>query len=179
MSVNLATTAREKCSKPALKALRAAGQIPAVVYGRKSDSQSISVDADQFRVFLTEGNRNRLIDLALPTGTVKAFIKEIVREKLRREVLHIDFQVVNAGDTITYKVPVRCVGVPVGVKIGGGNLNVIKKDVKVKVAPEALVDVLEADVSDIEKGQALFVRDLKFPGGTVLTPAGQAVAIVS
>ena len=179
MNAQLATTARGMSSKPALKALRAAGQIPAVVYGRKSESQSISVDADQFRVFLAEGNRNRLIDLALPTGTVKAFIKEIVREKLRREVLHIDFQVVNAGDFITYKVPVKCVGVPVGVKIGGGNLNVIKKDVKVKVKPEALVDVLEADVSEIEKGQALFVRDLKFPGGTVLTPAGQAVAIVS
>ncbi|MEN9309165.1 MAG: ribosomal protein [Fibrobacterota bacterium] len=179
MTSKLATTAREVCSKPALKAIRAAGRIPAVVYGRKAQPQSISIDADEFRIFLVAGNRNRLVDLELPTGTVKAFIKEIVREKLRRDVLHIDFQLVNAGDTITYKVPVKCVGVPVGVKIGGGNLNVIKKDVKVKVSPEALVDVVEADVSEIEKGQAFFVRDIKFPGGTILTPAGQAVAIVS
>lgn len=178
MTAKLATTARELGGKPALKALRTAGKIPAVVYGRTSEPQNIVVDADEFRIFLVEGNRNRLIDLELPTGTIKAFIKEIVREKIRRDVLHIDFQVVKSGDTIVYKVPVKLVGVPVGVKIGGGNLNVIKKDLKVRVTPEALVDVLEADVSHIEKGQALFVRDVKFPGATVLTPAGQAVAIV-
>ena len=180
MSVTIAVQARQKGTKAQIKALRAGGQIPAVVYGKKTESQSVSLDAAEFRKFLVEGNRNRLVDIALPTGTpVKAFIKEIVREKLSRAVEHIDFQVVEAGDFITYRVPLNIVGVPVGVKIGGGNLNVVKKDLKVRVPSAALIDAVEVDVSAIDKGQALFVNQVAFPGGTVLTPARQAVATVS
>ena len=180
MSVTIAVQARQKGTKAQIKALRAGGQIPAVVYGKKTESQSVALDAAEFRKFLVEGNRNRLVELALPVGgTVKAFIKEIVREKLSRAVEHIDFQVVEPGDFITYRVPLNIVGVPVGVKIGGGNLNVVKKDLKVRVPSIALVDSVDVDVSALEKGQAFFVNQVAFPGGTVLTPASQAVATVS
>jgi large subunit ribosomal protein L25 len=180
MSVTIAVQARQKGTKAQIKSLRAGGRIPAVVYGKKTESQSVSIDAADFRKFLVEGNRNRLVELALPVGgTVKAFIKEIVREKIRRDVEHIDFQVVEPGDFITYRVPLNIVGVPVGVKIGGGNLNVVKKDLKVRVPSAALIDAVEVDVSAIDKGQALFVNQVAFPGGTVLTPARQAVATVS
>jgi large subunit ribosomal protein L25 len=179
MSATLAAQARQTGTKAQIKALRASGRIPAVVYGKKIASESISVDTPEFRKFLVDGNRNRLVELALPTGTtVKAFIKEIVRHKLSREVEHLDFQVVEDGDSVTYRVPLKIVGVPVGVKIGGGNLNIIKKDLKVRVAGDALIDSVDVDVSAIEKGQALFVREVAFPGGTVLTPAGQAVVTV-
>jgi large subunit ribosomal protein L25 len=180
MSVNIAVQARQKGTKAQIKALRAGGRIPAVVYGKKTESQSVSIDAADFRKFLVEGNRNRLVDLALPEGKpVKAFIKEIVREKLSRAVEHIDFQVVEPGDFVTYRVPLNIVGVPVGVKIGGGNLNVAKKDLKVRVPSEALIDSVDVDVSAVEKGQVFFVEQVPFPGGTVLTPARQAVATVS
>jgi len=94
-------------------------------------------------------------------------------------VEHIDFQVVEPGDFVTYRVPINIVGVPVGVKIGGGNLNVVKKDLKVRVASAALIDSVDVDVSAVEKGEAFFVNQVAFPGGTVLTPASQAVATVS
>lgn len=180
MSVTIAVQARQKGTKAQIKALRANGRIPAVVYGKKTESQSVSLDAADFRKFLVEGNRNRLVDIALPEGkAVKAFIKEIVREKLSRAVEHIDFQVVEPGDFVTYRVPLNIVGVPVGVKIGGGNLNVVKKDLKVRVASAHLIDSVDVDVSAVEKGQAFFVNQVSFPGGTVLTPASQAVATVS
>ena len=179
MSATLAAQARQTGTKAQIKALRASGRIPAVVYGKKTASESISIDAAEFRKFLVEGNRNRLVEIVLPSGkTVKAFVKEIVRQKLTREVEHLDFQVVEAGDFVTYRVPLKIVGVPVGVKIGGGNLNIIKKDLKVRVSGEALIDSVDVDVSAIDKGQAFFVRQVAFPGGTVLTPAGQAVVTV-
>lgn len=180
MSATLAAEARTTGTKSQIKTLRASGKIPAVVYGKKTASESVTVDAAEFRKFLLDGNRNRLVEIALPTGkNVKAFIKEIVRSKLSREVEHLDFQVVEPGDFVTYRVPLNIVGVPVGVKIGGGNLNVVKKDLKVRVASAALIDSVDVDVSAIEKGAALFVREVQFPGGTVITPASQAVATVS
>lgn len=180
MSATLAIQAREKGTKSQIKTLRKSGKIPAVLYGRKTASQSVTVDAAEFRKFLVDGNRNRLLDLALPTGTtVKAYVKEIVRAKITREVDHLDFQVVEAGDSITYKVPLTIVGVPVGVKVGGGNLNVAKKDLKVRVVAEAMKDSLEVDVSALEKGQVFYVNQVEFPGGTILTPGRQAIATVA
>jgi len=180
MSVTLATEPRQKGTKAQIKAHRAGGKIPAIVYGKKTEPEMVSLDAAEFRKFLVEGNRNRLVELKLPSGkTVNAFIKEIVRNKIRRDVDHLDFQVVEAGDSVTYRVPLNIVGVPVGVKIGGGNLNVVKKDLKVRVTASGLIDSIDVDVSAIEKGQALFVNQVAFPGGTVLTPARQAVVTVS
>ena len=180
MSATLTTQAREKGTKAQIKALRAGGRIPAVVYGRNVKPESISVDAAEFRKFLVDGNRNRLVELKLPSGTaVNVFVKEIVRDKIRRDVDHLDFQVVEAGDNVVYRVPLNIVGVPVGVKIGGGNLNVIKKDLKVRFPASGLVDSVDVDVSAIEKGAALFVNQVAFPAGTVLTPARQAVVTVS
>lgn len=180
MSVSLSTEARVGSNKSTIKALRASGKIPAVVYGKSVTPVSISISSDEFRRFIVEGNRNRLVELALPTGgKVNAFIKEISRDKIRRDVTHIDFQVVAAGDTIVYRMPVNCVGVPVGVKIGGGNLNIIKKDIKVRVAPEHLRDSIELDVSNLEKGSAALVSEIKLENAIILTPIRQAVATVS
>lgn len=180
MSVSLSTEARTGTNKSTIKALRASGKIPAVVYGKSVTPVSISIPADEFRRFIVAGNRNRLVELALPEGgKVNAFIKEISRDKIRRDVTHIDFQVVAAGDTIVYRLPVNCVGVPVGVKIGGGNLNIIKKDIKVRVAPEHLRDSVDLDVSALEKGTAALVSEIKLENAVVLTPVRQAVATVS
>lgn len=180
MSASLTTEARVGGSKGEIKSLRASGKIPAVVYGKSVSPESVSISADDFRRFLVEGNRNRLVELAMPNGSkVNAFIKEINRDKIRRDVTHIDFQVVAAGDTIVYRLPVTCVGVPVGVKIGGGNLNIIKKDIKVRVAPEFLRDHVELDVSALEKGAAALVAEVKVENAVVLTPGRQAVATVS
>lgn len=180
MSATLSTEARSTGTKAQIKALRAAGKIPAVVYGKTMEPVAITISADEFRRFIVEGNRNRLVELALPNGSkANVFIKEISRDKIRRDVVHIDFQAVAAEDTIVYRLPVNCVGVPVGVKIGGGNLNIIKKDIKVRVAPQHLRDSVDLDVSALEKGAAVLVSEIKIDNAVVLTPARQAVATVS
>lgn len=180
MSATLTIEARQTSTKAELKAHRASGKIPAVVYGKSVAPEAVTVDADEFRKFIVEGLRNRLLSLSLPSGAkVNAFVKEISRDKIRRHVTHIDFQVVADGDSIVYRLPVNCVGVPVGVKIGGGNLNIIKKDIKVRVKPEHLRDSVDLDVSLIEKGGAALVTDIQIENAVVLTPVRQAVATVS
>jgi large subunit ribosomal protein L25 len=180
MSVALKSQIRQMGTKAQIKALRASGKIPAVVYGKSFAATAIEVDADDIRVLLTDGHRFRVIDLEIPgQGIQQVFIKEIVREVIRRDIKHIDFQVVGAGEFITYRVPVETVGVPVGVKIGGGNLSLITRTLKVRVTRENLVDKIQIDVSALEKEQAFFVKDIPFTAGTILTPSRQAAAIVA
>jgi large subunit ribosomal protein L25 len=179
MAAALKSLERNTGTKAEIKALRASGKVPAVVYGKKFAPVSIVLDAAELRVLFTAGDRNRLIDLDIPGFGVKpVFIKEITRSVIRREVTHVDFQVVETGDFVTYRVPVETVGVPVGVKIGGGNLQLVCRTLKVRVPAEKLVDKVEVEISSLEKGQAFFVKDVTFDG-TILTPGRQAVCIVS
>lgn len=179
MAAALKSEARTLGTKAEIKALRASGKIPAVVYGKAFAPVSITLDADAVRILLVEGNRTRLIDLDIPGAGVKSvFIKEITRDTIRRDITHIDFQVVEAGDSVIYRVPVETVGVPVGVKIGGGNLQLVCRNLKVRVQADKLVDKIQVEISALEKGQALFVREIAFDG-TILTPARQAVCLVS
>jgi len=178
MAAALKSLERTTGTKAELKALRASGKIPAVVYGKKFAPITVALDAAELRVLFTAGDRNRLISLEIPGAGVKTvFIKEITRDVIRRDVTHVDFQVVEAGDTVTYRVPVETVGVPVGVKIGGGNLQLVCRTLKVRVQAEKLVDKVEVEISAMEKGQAFFVRDVKFDG-TILTPGRQAVCVI-
>jgi large subunit ribosomal protein L25 len=180
MAVELKSQARAKGTKAEIKALRASGKIPATVYGKSVEPVNVTVDADDMRVLLVQGNRNRLIQLDVPgLGVKTVFIKEIVREVIRRDIKHIDFLVLEAGEKLTYLVPVEPVGIPVGVKIGGGNMQLVTRFLKVRVPRENLVDKIEIDVSALEKEQAFFVKDIKFDAGTILTPARQAAVVVA
>ena len=180
MAAALKSEARTTGTKAQIKALRASGKIPAVVYGKRTTPVSVTLDAAVMRVLLVDGHRNRLIDLDVPgLGVKSVFIKEITRDVIRRDITHVDFQVVEAGDSVTYRAPVETVGVPVGVKIGGGNLSLITRTLKVRVVRENLVDKIEIDVSALEKEQAYFVKDIPFTAGTILTPSRQAAAIVA
>ena len=180
MAAALKSEARTTGTKAQIKALRALGKIPAIVYGKRTTPVCVTLDAAEVRVLLVDGHRNRLINLDVPgLGAKSVFIKEITRDVIRRDITHIDFQVVEAGDYVTYRAPVETVGVPVGVKIGGGNLQLVTRTLKVRVPSDKLVDKIEIDVSSLEKGQAFFVKQIDFPAGVIVTPARQAAAVVA
>lgn len=180
MTATLKAAPRSKVNKTALKRLRASGSIPAVVYGQGGVGRTVTVDAAELRVLLAEGNRTKVIDLVIEgeSAAQPVFIKEIVRDVIRRDVTHLDFQSITSDSNLVYNVPVKCVGTPVGVKMSGGTLQLVQRAVKIRCKPENMIDELTIDVSSIEKGAAAFVRDIDWKGGVILTPAGQAVAVV-
>ncbi len=180
-TASLSAKARSDRGKGVARKLRAAGEIPGVIYGHGREPQSLTVNAREFgrlaeRVRIT----STVIDLALEgKSAARTLIRELQRDPIKRTVLHIDFQELVAGEKVDVSVPLRFVGTPEGVKTGGGILEEVMHQIEVRCDPSNIPDHLDVDVSGLTVGHGLHVRDLKLPEGVeVLDDANQTVATV-
>jgi len=180
-SVSLSATPRTETGKGAARKLRAAGQVPGVIYGHGREPQGLTVNQREFdrlaeRVRIT----STVIELALDGKTARTLIRELQRDPIRRTVIHIDFQELVAGEKIVVSVPLRFIGTADGVKNSGGILEEIIHQVHVRVDPSNIPDHIDVDVTPLTIGHGLHVSDLKLPEGVEVTEdAEQTVAIVS
>lgn len=180
-TASLNATPRQQGGKGAARKLRAAGQVPGVIYGHGREPQPLTVNAREFdrlaeRVRIT----STVIELALDGRTARTLIRELQRDPMRRSVLHIDFQELVAGEKIVVSVPLRFVGTAVGVKNDGGILEEVIHQVDVRVDPANIPDHIDVDVTELTIGHGLHVSDLKLPAGVeVQQDPEQTVAIVS
>src|SRR3954468_24653233 len=122
-TASLKAEPRTDKGKGVARKLRAAGQVPGVIYGHGREPQSLTVNAREFsrlaeRVRIT----STVIELALDGRTARTLIRELQRDPIRRSVLHIDFQELVAGEKVTVSVPLRFIGTADGVKNSGGVL---------------------------------------------------------
>jgi large subunit ribosomal protein L25 len=139
----------QKRAAGASGALRNQGRLPAIVYNRGLNVP-VSVDLKSFdRVFRSQGTSN-LIDLD---------VKAVQMDKRRRLPQHVDFFAVTAGQTLHVHVPIEFVGVAVGTK-EGGQLDVQRREVHIQILPRLIPHHVELDVSALQVGDSLHVRDL-------------------
>jgi large subunit ribosomal protein L25 len=172
--VDLTAQVRTEVGARAARTLRAAGRVPAVVYGRGRQPIPVSVEATAFARALPESAwRSTLISLqleGLPAQRGKkkdshptVIIADVQRHPLRQDpsgILAIDFHQISLQETIKARVRVISIGESPGVKLGGV-LEHIMHDVEVECLPTALPDRLEADVSGLDIGDTFRARDLK------------------
>jgi large subunit ribosomal protein L25 len=173
---------RTDVGKSVAKKLRAAGRIPAVYYGRGETPISLVVNAKEVETLLLGGSgANVIVDL-LVTGAAaadrKALIREIQRDPVQGSILHLDLQHISLTERITVEVPVELVGVPTGVKDGGGILEHLLREVEVECLPTDIPTHLEVDVSALNIGDTLHVSDIKAERVTILTEADRGIATV-
>lgn len=167
--------------KGVARKLRAAGEVPGVIYGHGREPQSLTVNAREFarlaeRVRIT----STVIELALDGKTARTLVRELQRDPIKRSVIHIDFQELVAGEKVTVSVPLRFVGTPEGVKTGGGILEETMHAVEVTCDPANIPDHLDVDVSALTIGHSLHIGDLKLPDGVEVTDdPEQTIAVVS
>lgn len=181
----LAVEVREGLGKGVARKLRVAKRIPAVLYGRGKPSVSISLDPAALEKLLraSTAGLNTLIDLAVAgradlAGKV-VIVKELQREPIRGGLLHADLYEVDLTKTIEVSVPVHVVGIPVGVSLNGGILDTALREVEIECLPRAIPSALEVDVSALDVGESIHVRDLVVPDGvTVLSDRDLAVVSV-
>lgn len=181
--LTLAATKRQGAGTQIAKKLRRQGIIPAVVYGGHQDTYPIQVNAVAFRNLLKKSaSENVLINLEIEGAKEKtklALIQSVQHNPLTGMVVHIDFNAVSENEEIHAKVPIEIHGEPVGVK-SGGLLEQMIHEMEVHCLPANLPDLIIAEVSSLEIGDALHVKDLKFPDGvTSGIDAEVVVAIVS
>lgn len=188
-TVKLAVRLREETGDGPSRRLRAAGQVPGVIYGRGA-SFPIVVALNDLKDVLTHGHNVVLeLDFGPATklakgetksrnGTRYAVIKEIQRHPTRREILHVDLHEVDLAAEIEAEVAVELVGTPAGVK-SGGVLDWEHREVTVKALPASVPDSLPLDVSGLEIGDHVTVGALVPPPGvTILDDPDTIIASV-
>jgi large subunit ribosomal protein L25 len=177
----LAAQRRAETGKGAARRARAAGRVPAVLYGHGMDPVHLSVDAREFSHALrTDAGTNVLIELSVGRTKHLALAKEVQRNPVRGSFIHVDFLAVQRGETVQVRVPVPLVGESPGVREGGiadQDLHEILVEAEVTAVP----DSVQADISGLNIGDVLRVSDLKAPeGATILDdPEASVVSIVA
>lgn len=171
---------RATTGKSAAKSLRATGRIPAVVYNSKGESTMIDVDAIEFNKAWRAITPTTFVELKIDGKTsLNTLIKDAEYNIRNDEVLHADFFEPAADQKLTAVMKVQYTGTPSGVLKGGFMLKHLP-EVKIVATPKDLPVRVVADVSGLNVGDVLRVKDLKLDGGvTVLTDAEEALASVS
>ncbi|MFN3967000.1 MAG: 50S ribosomal protein L25, partial [Endomicrobiia bacterium] len=156
---------RERLSKGKIKDFRKSGMIPAVVYGAGEENVLLFVNEKDIVKILHKGlGVNVLIKLKYDNTAKSVLIKEIQRDIVYGNLLHIDFQVVSLKKEIEVEVPIQIVGEAPGVKNQGGILEHILRTVRIKCLPTEIPKTIEVDVSSLNIGDNILVKDLKIPG---------------
>ena len=179
-NATLTATPRAETGKGVARKLRAAGDVPAVIYGHNRAPQSLTINArDLDRLLARISAANTVVELSLGGGTARTLIREIQRHPFKRQVLHVDFQELVAGEKVTVKVPLVLVGTADGVRNGGGVLDQVLYSLEIESDPSSIPNHIDVDVSAVGVGESLHVRDLTLPQGiTVLDDADASVLSV-
>jgi large subunit ribosomal protein L25 len=170
---------RESLGKGGARKTRAAGKIPAVIYGHGQAAIPVAIGAREFELALRHHKGgNPIVNLAVEGGEYTALIREVQYDPLSREIVHLDFQHISLTETVEVRVPLHLTGLPVGVKDGGGILENILRDIEVRCLPTAIPGAIELDVSALNIGDSIHVRDVRVPDVTVLTDPDATIATV-
>jgi large subunit ribosomal protein L25 len=180
-TASLSATPRQDTGKGAARSLRRNGQVPAVIYGHAREPQSLAIPSRELERLLARiSAENTVVELSLDGRTARTLIREIQRHPFRREVLHVDFQELVAGEKVTVHVPLVLVGTPDGVRSGGGILDQVLRELSIEVDPANMPNHIDVDVSQLTIGHSLHVSDLTIPPGvTVLDDEDATVASVA
>jgi large subunit ribosomal protein L25 len=171
---------RKDAGKGTARKLRAAGEIPAIIYGHKRQPQSLQLNAHLFNRMLEKiSYTTTVIELSIDGTMARTIIRELQRHPVKRDILHVDFQELVAGEKITVRVPLKFVGTPEGVRVGGGILDEVMRELHITVDPSEIPNHIDVDVNALGVGKSMHVRDLTIPAGvTVLDDEGQTICLV-
>jgi large subunit ribosomal protein L25 len=147
------------------EALRQAGKLPGVLYG-KDVNRKIYVELREFDRIFRQASIHHVITLELEGKEQDTLIRQVNLDKRRRRPEHVDFLALSDEPILMY-IPLKFVGTPRGVR-EGGVLDAIHRDIQVRVSPRAIPEYIEVDVSDLGIGDALHTSDLKLPPGVSL-----------
>ena len=180
-SANLSATARDNGGKGVARKLRGDGRVPAVVYGHGRDPQALSINTRELERLLDHiAAESTVIDLDIDGKPARTLIREIQRHPFKRQILHVDFQELVAGEKISVSVPIVLLGVPDGVRMDGGILDQTMRELEIEVDPSNIPNHVEVDVTKLTIGSSVHVRDIPVPEGVdVLDDEDASVCVVS
>lgn len=164
MEETLKAEARQNNTKSEIKQLREQGKVPGVVNGKEVGSAAIAIDEKELRHLLRK-NPHAIIEMELPGGAKQpVMIHEVQRDKLTRDLLHIDFHQINMDEPVKTLVALEFVGESMGLH-EGGILQIQHHELEIRCLPQQIPEVIHVDISRLKLGENLLVSDLQVPEG--------------
>jgi large subunit ribosomal protein L25 len=172
--VKLTAERRTALGRSAVRKIKAAGAVPAVIYGAKDAPEALQVSKRDISALLSHASgENILVELEIAgSGNRLALVQEVQHAPLGGDVLHIDFHAVSMDEMIEADVPLEPTGTANGVKNFGGLLEQNLRSLSVECLPRDLPDLISVDVSALNIGDSIHVREIPLPAGvTTRIPA--------
>lgn len=169
---------RESTSKKATKALRRDGYLIANIYGKNKENINAAFKLNEFIKYVR--NKETLaFDVKVGNDTYKVVIQEYQKDPVTSILKHVDLLLAQDGVKTYYQVPIKVVGTPKGLK-NKGVLVYHRRRIKVKTTAEKLPNVFELDVTDLDVGDNILIRDISFADGVecYINPSVPVVGIV-
>jgi large subunit ribosomal protein L25 len=168
MQIEFKATKRELQGSGASRRLRRAGRVPGIVYGSASTPTVIELDHnDLYHALQKEAFHASVLTLDLDGARESVVLRDVQWHGYKQQVLHIDFQRVDATHKIHVKVPLHFINADQapGVKLSGGNVNHVMTELDVSCLPANLPEFLEVDLKDMNAGDSIHLSQLKYPEG--------------
>ena len=173
--VKLSARPRSEAGRNAVSLVRARGAVPAVIYGAKDVATNLEVEKRDIENLLARAvSENILVQLESNDGhkttSRLSLIQEVQHHPVRGEIIHVDFHAVSMNEEIDAEVVLEPEGEPVGVKTFGGLLQQSMRLLPIRCLPQDLPEIIVVDVSGLNIGDTLHVRDIKLPAGVTAVP---------
>lgn len=168
--ISLEAIRRTETGKGPARRLRAAGQAPAILYGKKKEPLAITINVRELLKAMEHAGGNPIFDLdIMDNGSSikrKAILKERQIKAVDGELVHLDFLEISSDEAIEVSVHVEFDGTPVGVE-NGGELQVVTRELRVSCLPDDIPRVIVANVAGLDIGKSLHLSDITLPEGVV------------
>jgi large subunit ribosomal protein L25 len=176
--IKVNTKERKEVGKEAAKRLRKEGWIPAILYGHGEETLPILVDKNTLPLFSESSILSMKVD---SNASRKTLVKEIQRDFITGEVLHMDFQLIHEHEKITVEIPINLEGLAVGVKDEGGTLEHFLRSVQVRCLPSEIPPEFRLDVSQLKIGDVIHVKELlsEYPNVSIEEDPDQTVLTIT
>jgi large subunit ribosomal protein L25 len=180
--IQLKARPRNGAGKSYTRKIRTQGWIPAVYYGIGREPTAIEVDKKEFSAAFRGRKLTHLFDLGLSgkEKTSMAVVREVQRHVINNDLfLNIDFQHVAMDKKVTIDCPLDLTGIPIGVKDAGGVLGRPVKTLTIECMPTEIPEKISIDVSHLEIGDSIHVRDVKVPNVVIKASPDEVLAVVT
>jgi large subunit ribosomal protein L25 len=173
----LSATSRSALGTRASGRLRKSGFVPAVIYGKKSEARSLAFEESALRTVMRQvGSSVAMIEVNEDGKETLALLQEVKRHPFRDHLMHVDLHQISPDEPLHVHVPVHILGTCPGVVNGNGSLNVVLHSIDVKALPRDFPSSIDVDVSNLQVGQSIHIKELlALKGVTYLAPEDQVV----
>jgi large subunit ribosomal protein L25 len=180
--VKLKAQKRTVLGRNAIKKIKKEGLVPGVIYGSQAEPMALQVEGKELTNVLAHASSEHvLVELEIVEGGQStnrlALIQEVQHHPLKRQLLHVDFHAVSTTEKITSEVPIEAVGEPLGVRTFGGLLEYSLRSLEVECFPQDLPDIVRIDVTNLNIGESLHVRDIPLPSGVEALTDGDLTVV--